>query len=510
MSRKVEDFKVLFIYPNLGTPFSFHPGIQILSAVLKKNGYSARLLHLHEKHGLPDEAGIMISEAKKYEPNLIGFTATSFEYDTANRIAGEMKGAFSNIPIILGGIHATIKPDDIESSNFDAFCIGEGENALIELARRVERGEDYSKTGSFWFKTENGIIRNPQVPIVRNLDELPFYDMDVMDTLKLLRNRNGWLSIGFSRGCPYDCSFCINSLLKRIICPDGNLKNYLRKRSVDKVIQEFESIIERYGKYIEVFNFDDDLLMLYKDWMVEFSKKYKKRIYEKYHITYAMNARVNTMDGEIVELMAKSGCREIRIGFETGSFELRKTMLNKAITDEQLINAFALCDKYGIKSNAFAMIGIPGETHETVQKTLQLLARLKPYLIRLTFLYPIYHTKIYDYCREHNLFKGGRALKDEFTASTLKFENISDEELLRFKLLFPWYLNTYLPVKAGRYLRLIDRFKDMSYEELRKPLTHQKVIKMDSEISEELERENLPHYCYFKDNLYYYQLKGKS
>lgn len=505
----MKNFKVLFIYPNFGTPFSFHSGIRTLSAVLKKNGYSAHLLHLHEKHGLPDEVGIIISEAKKYAPDLIGFTATSFEYEAANRITGKLKEAFPNIPIILGGIHATIKPDDLESSNFDGFCIGEGENALIELAKKMERGEDYSKTGSFWFKTKNGIARNRLLPIIEDLDELPFYDMGVMDTEKLLRNRNNWLNVGFSRGCPYDCSFCINSLLKRITPPSGNRKNYLRKCSVDRTIQELESIINKYGKYIEVFNFDDDLLMLYKDWMIEFTQKYKERIYEKYHMTYAINARVETMYDEVMRLMAQSGCREIRIGFETGSFELRKNMLNKAITDKQLINAFALCDKYEIKSNAFAMLGIPGETHETVSKTFHLLSKLKPYLIRLTFLHPIPHTEIYDYCQEHNLFKSGRAMTDHFTESPLKFENISDEELLRYRLLFPWYLNIYLPVEVERYSQLIDRFKDMSYDALAKPNTFKEVIKMDAQISEELERENMPHYCYFKDNLYYFQLKGK-
>ena len=86
------------------------------------------------------------------------------------------------------------------------------------------------------------------------------------------------------------CSFCINSLLKKITCPEGTLKNYLRKNSVDRAIQELEDIISKYGKYITVFNFDDDLLMLYKNWMLEFTGKYEERIHQKYGITYAINA----------------------------------------------------------------------------------------------------------------------------------------------------------------------------------------------------------------------------
>ena len=98
---------------------------------------------------------------------------------------------------------------------------------------------------------------------------------------------------------------------------------------------------------------------------------------------------------------------------------------------------------------------------------------------------------------------------DQFTESPLRFEYISDDDLLRYRLLFPWYLNTYLPVEAKRYSQLIESFRDMSYDVLRKPGTSEKIIEMDAEISSELEGRNLPHYCYFKNNLYYFQLKGK-
>jgi radical SAM superfamily enzyme YgiQ (UPF0313 family) len=505
----LKNIKILFVYPNFGTPFSFHTGIRILSAVLKRNGVSTALLHLHEEHGIPNKTETIISQVKEYAPDLIGFTATTFEYKVANKIAGDLKKAFPEIPIIIGGIHATIKPDDLESSNFDGFCVGEGENALVELVNRMAGGKDYTRTGSFWFKTSSGIVSNPMLPVVENLDELPYYDMEIMDTKKLLQKRNHWLNIGFSRGCPYNCSFCINSLLKKITYPDGNLKNYLRKNSVDRTIEELEDIISKYGKYIEVFNFDDDLLMLYKDWMIEFSQKYKERIYEKYGVTYAINARVETMDKDVIEAMSKSGCREIRIGFETGSYELRKNILNKAITDEQLINAFLLCDRYGIKTNAFAMLGIPGETKESINTTFSLLSKLKPYLIRLTFLHPIIYTEIYDYCEKHALFKSGSSMTDQFTESPLKLENISDEDLLRYRILFPWYLNTYLSAEAAKYSRLIEQFADMSYSKLSNQETLQEIIKVDNGISAELESKHIPHYRYFQNNLYYFQLKGK-
>ncbi|MDI6641456.1 MAG: radical SAM protein [Elusimicrobiota bacterium] len=504
----MKKFKVLFVYPNFGTPYSFHPGIQILSAILKSKGFDTALLHLHEKYGIPHNIKIIIDEVKKHSPDLIGFTSTSFEFEIANEIAGDIKKYFPDVPVILGGIHATTVRESLVESNFDAYCIGEAELSLVELVRKMSERKNYYDTPSFHFKTKNGIIKNPIGEIVDNLDELPFYDMEIMDTKKLLEVRANWLSVGFSRGCPYDCTFCINTLLKRIMKESqGNLKNYLRKRSVESVILEFESIIQKYRNYIKVFNFDDDLLMLYKDWMMKFTQEYKERIFDKFGIQYAINARANTLDDELVAKMAKSGCREIRIGFETGNFKLRKEILNKPVTDEELKKAFNLCNKYGINSNAFAMIGIPGETHQTIRETIEMILELKPELIRMTFLYPYYNTAIYDYCKQRNLFKGKKH-RDVFSDSPLKFEDLSDVELLKYKVLFPWYLSREIAGKyKKKYAQLIDEFRDTSYEEFRKQETFEKIIKLDYEMSEKLTKENIPHYCYFQKNLYYFQKK---
>lgn len=499
-------FKMLFVYPNIGTHISFSPAIQILSAVLKREGFETSLLHLHEKYGTPDNKEEILSVVRKEHPDLIGFTATSFEYDLANRVAGEIREEFSDIPIILGGVHATIQPEDLEKSNFDAFCIGEGEWNLLELVKRMEKGQDYTSTPSFYFKTSSGIKKNQLKPMVEDLDELPFYDMEIMDTKKILSLRNKWLSIGFSRGCPYNCSFCINPLLRKIKVGSNDVNKYLRKRDVENVVMEFESIIAKYKDYIEVFNFDDDLLMLDKPWMFSFTEKYKKRVFDRYGIEYAINARVNTMQDDLISRMSSSGCREIRIGFETGDPVQREKILNKPITDLQLMDAFNVCHKYGIRATAFAMLGIPNESHETIQKTLQLLSKLKPYLIRMTFLFPYYHTDIYDYCEKNKLFKQDWMHVDEFSVSPLKFKNLSDDEILKYKHMFPWYLNTIMlqPEAAVKYKKLIAAFSKMPFEEFKN--AKDKILETDETVSEEMSKSRTPHYRYFRNNLYYYQL----
>lgn len=507
-------FKVLFVYSNIGMGIAFSPAVQILSAVLKRAGHETALLHLHNEHGIPNDPDEIRRFIEREKPDLIGFTATSFEYNLLNEIAGQLKRDFPGTPLILGGVHATIMSSDLASSNFDAFCIGEGEQNLLELIQKMESGEDYTDTPSFHFKAVNGggarVIKNPIRPMVEDLDSLPFYDMEIMDTKKILLLRSKWLSIGFSRGCPYTCSFCINPALKDIKVGDGSPKKYLRKKSMEKVISELESILLKYKEYVEVFNFDDDLLMLDKKWMLDFTRNYKERIYDKYGVEYAINGRVNTIKDDLIEKMAESGCRELRIGFETGDPDLRKRVLSKPISDEQLINAFDVCHKYGIKPSAFAMLGVPQETHETVQKTLKLLARLKPYLVRMTFLTPFPHTEIYDYCKKNNLFKDRWEEIDQFTLSPLKFDSLTDEELLRYHNMFPWYLNMSMldPHDAEKYESLIERFHSVQF--LGNKELKDEILRTDDEISSKMYLEGVPHYRYFRNNLTYYQLLSPS
>lgn len=498
----MKKFRVLFIFPNMFTPFSFSPAIQILSAVLKENDCDVSLIHIHNRYGIPYKINGILDAVKNYSPNLIGVTATSFEYEAVNRIAKAIKRKFPNIPIILGGSHATIKPEDLYTSSFDGFCLGEGEIPLIKLVTKLKNNEPYYDTESFWFKVGNQIIKNPIGSYVKDLDNLPFFDMEIMDTKKLLQVRNNWLSISASRGCPFRCSFCINPLLKEI----AGENVYIRKKSVKNLIKELKNIIQKYGKYIKVINFDDDLLMLYKDWMVKFTDIYKKEIYKPYGIQWVINARVNTLDEVIVKALKESGCREIRMGIETGNKKMREEILNKHITNEEILNAFTLCKKYKINTLAFVMIGIPNETKETILDTLNLLAKIRPTLIRLTFLYPYYGTKIYKYCIQNKLFKSKAVIRDEFTNSVLIFKSLSELEIFRYRLFFPWYLNLRISEKAKNlYEKLIKVFSQMTYEELKKKSTFHLILKTDEQINYQLKEMKIPHYNYFKDNLYYFQ-----
>jgi anaerobic magnesium-protoporphyrin IX monomethyl ester cyclase len=485
--------KILFIYPDLSTDIiNFCPSIHILSAILKKEGHQTKLLHINNNHGIGYNEETI--KYLSYGYDLFAITATSFNYKYANEIAKWLKESYPRILRILGGSHATIQPEDFESSNFDIFCIGEGEEPMKELCHNLESMKD-------WTKISNLITRfgiNPVRGFQRNLDNLPFWDFDIMETQKIINIRGGWLSISFSRGCNFSCTFCINHLYKKIeLGPDDKMSDYLRRRSPGLVIKELISLLEKFN--IKYFNIDDDLLMMNKKWMREFTRLYRENIFTPCKIQYIINARADSLDEETVKMLSESGCMEVRMGFETGNEILRNGILQKKISNESLFKAFTMLRKYNVKSIAFAMIGIPGETWDTFNDTVRMFSMLKPDFIRMTFLFPYKHTEIYDYCIENNLFKEDFEIEDNRDyGSPLKFERLTDQELFCMRFLLPWYINFYMGICNNDDIL---KYNKIPLSELKDRLPE--IMVTDKELSEKCK---VPHYRYFAGNEYYFEL----
>ena len=502
--------RVTFVYPDVVTPvINFCPAVHVLSAVLKRSGHETALIHVNDGQGVPCDRSAIVQLARDQRPELIAMTATSFNYAYANEIAGWLEEAMPGVPRILGGAHATIQPEDFPASHFDAFCIGEGEEPLLDVVNALEHGRDWSDTPNLVARRPDGsIVRNPVRGFLRDLDALPFLDFDITETRRILEARQAWLSISFSRGCPYECTFCINHLYKQQLKgPHDRMSDYLRRRRAASAVDEMESLVQKFPGQIKVFNFDDDLLPMDKVWMREFAARYRRQILEPYAVKYAINCRATFLDEELSQLFARSGCHEVRIGFETGNERLREQVLGKPIRDADLIHAFAMCDRYGVPTNAFTMMGVPGESEDTLRDTVRMVLRLKPHLMRMTYLHPYAHTRIYDLCMERGLFKPSPVHEDSFTESPLRFEHLADEQIFCFRFLFPWYLNTAWYAgspPAEHYRRLIGRFEHRSFAELRKSVPE--IVECDKQASAQMDR---PHFRYFGGNAYYFQLAGK-
>ena len=486
--------KILFIYPDIITnTMNFCPAIHMLSAVMKREGYLTSMLHINNDNGVKYDRKIIIELSEGYD--LFAVTSTTFNYKYANEIAGWLKESYPNILRILGGSHATIQPEDFESSNFDIFCVGEGEEPMKDLVRALE-------CNMSWNKIPNLITRNGTNPVrgfMRDLDSLPYWDFDITDTQKIIDQRKGFLSISFSRGCPYECTFCINHLYKKIEMGKGDrMSDYLRRRTPENTVNELEFLAKRFK--IKYFNIDDDLLTINKRWMREFTDRYANQIYKPFNIKYIINARADSLTEDVVKMLADSGCKEARLGFETGNEKVRNKLLDKRTSNEDLIKACANLDKYGVQSVAFAMIGLPGESWDTFGDTLDMTIKLRPKLMRMTFLYPYKHTKIYDYCFARDLFKNEELTDNRDYGSCLKFDKINDQELFCMRFLFPWFVNEqwFFDIE---YTKAIAEFISLPLSKLKHVIPD--IIEKDKELSENCTHS---HYRYFSGNEYYFEL----
>ena len=314
-----------------------------------------------------------------------------------------------------------------------------------------------------------------------DLDVLPFNDWDIMDSARIIKSKGNWLDIAFSRGCPFDCAFCANALLKKI-----KGKPYVRKRNIDKCIEELKYIISRFD--VKVVNFSDDEFTLNHKWVSEFLKKYKAEILDKHDIQFVIEARVDTINDKTAKLLKECGCLEIQFGVETCSLRLLK-FLNKGITNEKIKKAFDICKKYDINTYVYMMIGIPTETEKDIMETMKFLAIIRPRIIRPTFLCPVKGTQIYDYCVEHKLLSKNVTVWN--FESPLKLKSIDSTTLFRYWFLYPWVINSCMGYEE--YTKKVEEYfkKDTT-----DPATFDTLLEDDIKLSKEMRKKKLEHYVY--------------
>ena len=167
--------------------------------------------------------------------------------------------------------------------------------------------------------------------------------------------------------------------------------------SVDWAIEQIRDFKEQYN--FNHFKVDDDTFSLNKEWVLEFCEKYSK----EFNMTFECNVRIGSVDEETLEALKKAGCNLIKVGLEAGNQELRKEVLGRNISNNEVIELFDLAKQVGIKTFSFNMIGIPGETKQTIQETIDLNAKIKPDFMQVTAFYPYPETLLGQKCIEQGL-----------------------------------------------------------------------------------------------------------
>lgn len=354
-------------------------GIMHLSAMLKNNHHVCRWVNLNDER--------IIKKINDFPPDIIAISCSTIEFEKTLQLTRKIKRYF-NIPIIFGGPHATLSPEIIEEDCIDIVCRGEGEHAFMELVNNMEQGGDITRIKNLWVKKNGRIYRNEVRPLIKDLDSLPFPDRSLYDDIYKNTKIMDFMT---SRGCPYNCSNCFNHQMRTLY---ENKGRYVRRRSVDNVIDEIEHAANKYN--FKKICFYDDCFTLDRKWVIEFCEKYTRRI-KKLNIKFRITTRADLLDEDIIKKLKYTGCFSVSLGVETGNELTRNNLLKKNLYDKDIERAVFLLRKHRVKFITFNMVGLPGETIDDCIRTIEFNIKLKPDLAKFFVFHPFHGLDLTSY-----------------------------------------------------------------------------------------------------------------
>ncbi|MDD5109267.1 MAG: radical SAM protein [Candidatus Omnitrophica bacterium] len=422
----------------------FHYGLASISSFLKeKLGCQVRLFHLKTDIGKSEFTG----RIKDFVPDIVAFSSTTNSFPLVKKYAQWVKDYSNEILTVCGGVHAIISPGDILSDpSFDVVIHGDGEYSMSVLSSEWLKNRKIPNAKGIWHKEGDKIIQNG-CAVVEDLDLLPFPDWDLFnygDLSASLQRQGGFM---MSRGCPYECSYCCNSAIKKAY-RDGNAR-YVRFKSPQRAISEIKYFIGKFPE-IRTLYFDDDILPLNREWFNSFTQLYKQEI----NMPYWCNVRPNLLNAEIARTLADSGCVRVNIGIESGNEALRNNILRRGLTDRSIESAVRHLKNNKLYIYSFNILGIPHEEKKDLLDTVKINARLDIDKIQATVFYPYPKTELYKLCLSEDLIIPSKWLIEYLGGTILKFKLAQKNRIFFTELMINPLCKIYrkLPVNISENL----------------------------------------------------------
>ena len=431
--------KVMLINPprEMRQPADFPPlGLAYLKSALIKHGFVARIID-----GTIMSWRQLSNEVKEFNADVVGITCWTIGRKEAFKVARLVKEKLPEAKIIFGGQHATAVPNEVfAKTETDIIAMGESDEAIVDIMKAFKEGKSIFGIKGIAYKKNSEIIINEGRPLIENLDALPFPDYSDFSLEKYngVRELDGKSAAVFSsRGCPYQCIFCSSAKF---------WKQKWRLRSAENFLDELEWLYQDYK--VRVFFIFDDLFTLKKDRVIAICKGILDRGMD---IKWVACSRVDTVDLEMLKWMKKAGCYRIDYGVESGSPVVLKN-IKKGITVEKICRAFKWTHEAGILPVSYLMVGNPGESIQTIDDTVDLIKRIKPYGSKSAALVLVLpNTEIYEMAKEKGIISDDYWLNLENNLMYYTAEHsIKELKMLKNRLLLGSIS------KEGRFLSFLE------------------------------------------------------
>ena len=385
-------------------------GPAYLAAYLRRHGHQAEMLRLPVD--LEDAA--VVPQVVAAEADVVGLSLTTRQWSRARRLVATLRREV-DLPVIAGGLHPTFSPEEVlASEGFDAVCLGEGEETLLEFVECLALGRwpAEGEIRNLWLR---GGGRPELRPPFDPLDALPFPARDLLD------EPPGVAHLNTQRGCPFPCSYCAARTYHDLYRDHGG--GYGRRRSHASVLEEIARLVADDVGYLI---FLDDTFTLDRRWVDAFCDLYG----ERFALPFSINARVETVDADVLERLAAAGCRHVVYGVESGSERLRREVLRRPVGNERFEEVFRASKEAGMLVTANYMLGLPEETRDDLAATLDLHDRLAPDDFGYFVFYPYPGTPLFHLCRERGYLPVGfQDLPANHRASILHLPDLTPDDV---------------------------------------------------------------------------------
>ncbi len=460
---------VLFVYPNTYGMNMLPPAIALFSALLKQHGHNVELFdatYYQVDHGIDSdgtkmdhlnvvpydlgERGIKMrttdwsedfrAQVDAFNPDLIAMSTTEDMWELGCKILESIEDVITSkeIPVIVGGVFATFAPHlAIGHRLVDLVCVGEGENAMIDLCNRLERGTRYDDVTNLWAKRKDGEIIKNGISQPVDINEHPMIDVSLFEDARLYRPMAGqiyrMLPVETMRGCPYKCRYCNSPDQMRLYNEEAS-GGFLRKKRMDIVHEELTWTKDKLGVEYNYF-WADTFLALSPREFDEFCD-----MYSDIRLPFWIQTRPETLTDDKVRRLAEVGLHRISFGVEHGNEQFRAQHLDRRFPNEDIIEKLKIPHKYGVQFSVNNITGFPYETRELAMDTVELNRHIESDNQNIYSFVPFHGTPLRSDCELLGLVEPDEITKCLTDKPMLRMPQYTPEEIEGLQKCFVLYV----------------------------------------------------------------------
>lgn len=365
-------------------------GLAYISSFLKFRGKNVVLKDAQPERMKRIEIIRFVASQK---PDLLGLSAMTYNVPIVASLIPQLKAYLPDLKVVLGGPHASAEPlKTLEQiPDLDFIVQGEGESTLDELCDAIMGNHTYRGVKGIGFRENGHLIINQRRDPIPDLDKLPFPDWGAFPMEKYwdgYTTRNNYARIFGSRGCPFHCSFCgVQTIFGKGI----------RYRSPENIVQEVEYLYDAHN--VRELLIGDSTFNTDRNWVREICEGI---LDTKKKIIWRASIRAGLVDKETASLMKKAGCQAVVLGVESADEEMLRSM-NKGQRISEIQKGIDILNEVGLESHHHYIIGLPGDTVESIEKSIEFAKKNSLASASFFFATPLPGTRFFDRAKEEGL-----------------------------------------------------------------------------------------------------------